>query len=404
VAEAEVGGWPIHGQGRRARRRIGCAAALAGLIAISLPASALARAETPEEPQLSTTGNDSELVRAIPIATEQYQNERVVMSLGPEKLPALENGDRLRVSGEVQVSTTCVFRGPRCVGRRYDFNPWISARLILAPSLSAIAPGQTLAQRTVHCKQRRPKRNHHCTLAFPNLEVGPIDTAALPCPANGCYVNMVVGAFAGKARRGNRVVLGGDRPDGGIVQDKGRLNVVTEPSAAPTPIESTSAQLVSDALPLAEGSKVKRRVIYSVEIPAARRGDVLAFDASYLASIDHLPYNTFLGSRVIVADSPLSTDPSGIAKQVALFGGDASENNGFNCTHSPSGYTTPCTVVKAGATRITRDAVDGQGSPVPLYVNVVAAAAPKLSVDVKPHQVVGVTPSGGLRVLRFPAD
>jgi hypothetical protein len=387
---------------RGARRR--ATTALGALIALALPTGALAGTEIAEEPHLSTTGNDSELVKAIPIATEQYVDERVAMSLGPEELPRIENGDRLRASGEVQVSTTCVYRGPRCVGRRYDFNPWITARLVLVAAPGATAGGLALSEAVrVRCKQLRPNRNHHCTLVLPNLDTTVVDTASLPCPENACYVNLIVGAWSKQAQRGNRVVLGGDLPDGGIIQDKGRLNVVIEPSGAPPPIESTSAVLVNDSVPVTEVQKKTRRVIHSVEIPAARKGDVLAFDASYLATIDHLPFNTFIGNRVIVTDSPVSTKPSGLAKRVALFGGQATETNGFNCTQGKSGYPSPCTVVKAGATRITRDAVDDQGQPVPLYVNLVAAAAPKLTVELKRDQVVNVSPTNGLRVLRLPA-
>jgi hypothetical protein len=161
--------------------------------------------------------------------------------------------------------------------------------------------------------------------------------------------------------------------------------------------------LVNDGLPLAEAKRVKRRVIHSVEIPAARRGDVLAFDASYLANIDDLPFNAFIGGRVIVADSPVATVPTGIGKEVSLSRGDATEGNGFNCTQGRSGYRSPCTVVKAGATRITRNAVDEQGQPVPLYINLVGAAAPKLTVDLQPDDLVTVSPVSGLRVLRYAA-
>jgi hypothetical protein len=54
-------------------------------------------------------------------------------------------------------------------------------------------------------------------------------------------------------------------------------------------------------------------------------------------------------------------------------------------------------------TRITRDAVDEQGQPVPLYVNLVGAAVAKLTVDLTPDHLVTVSPTSGLRVLRFPA-
>jgi hypothetical protein len=375
--------------------------ALAALLAVVAPATAAGGTSPPAAPRLATTGHDAEIVKAVPIATQPHVNERVVMSVGPDQLGQIGSGDRLWASGEVQVSTTCVARGPRCIGRRYDFNPWITARLVLAAEPSPTAAGIALSQEvTAHCKQRRPNRNHHCTLALPNLETV-ADPASLPCAANACYVNLVVGAWAKKAKRGNRVVIGGDLPDGGVIQDKGRLNVVVDPSAAPPPTESTSTTLVNASVPVTDTQKETRRVIHSAEIAEAERGDVLAFDTSFLASIEHLAFNTFIGTRVIVATSPTATRSSGIAKQVALLGGEATEGNGFNCTQGRSGYRSPCTVIKAGATEIVRDAVDNRGRPVQLYVNVVSAAAPKLSVDVTPADVFNVIPSTGLRVLRF---
>jgi hypothetical protein len=229
------------------------------------------------------------------------------------------------------------------------------------------------------------------------------DTAALPCPANGCYANLIVGAWAKKAQRGNRVVLGGDLPDGGVVQDKGRLNVVIQPPGAQPPIGSTSGTLVNGSVPVAEEQKHTRRVIHSVEIAGAGAGDVLAFDTAYLAGIEHLFFNTFIGSRVVIADSPTSTKPSELAKETVQFKGHGTESNGFNCTQGRSGYRSPCTVAKAGAIRIKRDPDGVGGQPVPLYVNVASAVAPKLSVDAQPDDFVTVSPLSGLRVLRFPA-
>jgi len=390
---------------RRARRTAALAvSALTVLLSVGIPKSGFAGAPPPPAPRLATTGNNSEIVKAIPIATQQYTNERVAMSLGPEQLGNLENGARLWSSGEVQVSTTCVVPGPRCIGRRYAFNPWITARLVLAASPSPTAPSTALSgEVTVHCKQSRPNRNHHCTLVLPNLETV-VDGAALPCPPTACYVNLIIGAWAKKALRGNRVVLGGDLPDGGVSQDKGRLNVVVAPPGAQPPIETASAALINTSVPVTETQKETRRVIHSVEIAPAGRGDILAFDTAYLATIDHLPVNTFIGSRVIVADSPISTKPAGIAREITPFGGDATESNGFNCTQGNSGYRSPCTVVKGGAIQIKRDAVDERGQPIPLYVNLVSAAAPKLSVNPKPDDFVGVSPLNGLRVLHFLAE
>jgi hypothetical protein len=327
------------------------------------------------------------------------------MSLGPDQLRRFEAGDRIRVSAEVQVSTTCVARGTRCVGRRYEFNPTISARIVLSHTQEPIGASIPLSEpRSVLCKQRRPNRNHHCTLVFPNLETSITDLAALPCPDNACYVNLIVGASHRKARRGNRVVLGADRPDGGVIGDKGRLNVVQARADVPAPIQQASADLVNATLPLTEGKKLKRRVIHSVPIQAPLKNEVLAFDGDYLATIDRLPFNVFLSTRVIVGETPTSTEPTGLATSSVQFRGDATEANGFNCTQGRSGYRSPCTVAKAGAIRITQNATDATtGQPATLYLNLVASAKPLLARKVDGAMQVAITPLTGLRVARYAA-
>jgi hypothetical protein len=388
------------------RRRRGVLAA-AALAALALPAAATAGgSEEPPKAELATTGNDSELVRSVPIAASAGLKERVVMSLGPESLKRIEVGDRMRVSGEVQVSTTCVARGPRCVGRRYEFNPTINARIELAATPEAGGESIPLSENEqVLCKQRRPNRNHHCTLAFPSIETPVVDLDALPCPANDCHVNMVLGASNRNAQRGNRVVLGADLPDGGVKQDKGRLNVIQARSEVSAPVETATAALANSTLPLTEGKKVKRRVIHSIPVPAPRKGEVLAFDGSYVATIDELPFNTFISSRVILAAEPAGTDPSGLARSAVQLRGDATEANGFNCTQGPSGYPTPCTVEKAGAIRLTKDALDeATGQPATLYLNLVASAKPLLAEKVKRAQQVTLGTAGGLRMARYSND
>lgn len=379
---------------------------LIALVALAAPAGAAAGIlpEEVEKADLSTTGNRSELVESVPISTVAGGDERVVMSLGPEKLPRLASGDRLDVGGEVQISTTCVVPGKRCVGTSYDFNPTLQARLALAPTRDPGAASIPLSEpKQVLCKQRRPQRNHHCTLTFPTTQFTVGDVAALPCADNACYVNMILSASHRRARSGNVVVLGADRPDGTVKGDKGRLNVIHSRSMTPGPTQSSSATIVTPFLQLNEGKLVKRRVIYSVEVPAPKRGEVLAADGSYLATIDDLPFNTFLSSRIIVGESPLSVDPAGAAKPSSQLRGELTEANGFNCTQGASGYATPCTATKSGALRITRDAVDANGQPVSLYVNLVASAKPLLfpAQRLKRFHKVAVTPSAGLSVLRY---
>ena len=60
-------------------------------LALAVPASAGAGVlptPKPKEAKLTTTGNDSELVTGVPIATTPGANERIAMSLGPDQLEA----------------------------------------------------------------------------------------------------------------------------------------------------------------------------------------------------------------------------------------------------------------------------------------------------------------------------
>ena len=377
------------------------AAAIALLLVPTGGAAGVLPEYTPPTAEVTTTGNGSELLKAIPISKKPATRERVARSIGPHRLEPIEVGDRMRVSAEVQFSTTCVKPGPRCVGSSYAYNPRVSARIVLASSPEVDAPSFALSTTVKRmCKQTRPNRNHHCTLVVPNTEVPITPQTQLPCPAEGCYVNLVVGATHKKAKPTNRVVLGADRPDGSVAQDKGRLNVIQAGADVPPPAASGSATLVNSSLPLTEGNGVKRRVVYSVAIPAPKKGEVLAFDSTYVADLTGLRFNTFIATRVILAETPTSTKPSGIARG-SLNRGNATEANGFNCTLGRSGYTSPCTVAKAGATRITEDALDPAGVPATLYLNVVASAKPLLDDRVKGSPVLTLRAAEGLKVLRY---
>lgn len=377
----------------------------AGLLALFAPSGTGAGVLTEDDPPkavVSTTGNDSELLKAVPISKQAGKRERVAMSLGPDQLKRIGSGERLTVSSEVQVSTTCVSKGPRCVGSHYEINPSVTARIVLSPSASAAAPGFALSSTVKKlCKQRRPNRNHHCTLTIPNTTTTIGDLSTLPCPANACFVNLIVGAANKRAKPSNRIVLGADRPDGTVTQDKGRLNVIQARAEVPEPTTASSTELVNTTLPLTEGKKEKRRVVYSVPIVAPKKGEVIAFDSSYLTGISELRFNTFVSSRVSFGESPTATEPSGVARRVSILRGDATESNGFNCTLGPSGFANPCTTVKAGATRIARDGVDDAGLPATVYLNVVAAAKPLLAEKVHSGAQISLGEGSGLTVLRF---
>ena len=380
------------------------------LLALSAPHAGAAAGgggiAAPGAAVLGTTGNESELVGRVPIARKPGARDRVAMRVDPGQLEPISVGDRLRASAEVQVSTTCVDPGQRCVGRSYEINPTVTARIVLSPSPKADSGFLPLSEsRSVLCKQRRPNRNHHCTLTIPNTETQISDLSALPCPPDACYVNLIVGAQNKKAKRGDVVVLGGDQPDGSVEQDKGRLNVIQAHSNVPVPKPVSSEQLVNTELPLTINDSEKRRTVYSVPINAPKAGEVLAFDSAFVTGISALRFNTFISSRVIVATDPSKTKSTGKAKSAVPLKGQGTESNGFNCTLGASGYANPCTTRKAGAVRFDRDVVDKRtGEPITLYLNVLAGAKPLLAEKgVNENDKVSLSAQpGGLTVWRYP--
>ena len=69
-----------------------------------------------------------------------------------------------------------------------------------------------------------------------------------------------------------------------------------------------------------------------------------------------------------MALDPTAAKSDGLAKTSIPLRGQATESNGFNCTLGSSGFANPCTTVKAGATRISRDVIDETtGQPATLY-------------------------------------
>jgi hypothetical protein len=302
------------------------------------------------------------------------------MSLGPRKLPRLHRGDEIRLSAEVQVTTTCVTRGPRCIGHQYGFTPAVDARLVLAGH-GRDAAGPRLARisgrQTVRCHQPRPNRNHHCVLVFRNVAERLASSRGLPCRLRDCHVNLVLDAHNPAARNGDVLLVGADRPDGTVQQDMGRLNAIVIPGGfQPHPRRARATRRIHISLPEGAPRSGGWRVVYSLKLSGLERGDVIAASARTLTGIGPLHYSAFVSSQLIVAGSRNSTHP--FRRDVNLDG-LVTEANGFNCTQGPSAYESPCLTRKAGAARIRRHPVDRHGDPRPLYLNLIMRSFPKLA-------------------------
>jgi hypothetical protein len=350
-----------------------------------------------------TTGNHSEQVRTIPIAHHPGQKPKVVMTLSPRKVPTFDRGDRLRVSAEVQVTTTCVDSSGRCIGRPYRFTPTIDAKLMLASGRrrtggkGAVRLGR---KRSVSCKQRRPNRNHHCVLVLTGGRR--IDhPKGLPCRPKRCRINLVMDAHDGDARNGSVVLVGTDRPDGSIMQDFGRLNALILPDRLrPKPVRALTRKRRSRSVPMGAERSGGKRVIYSVKVPRLNKGDILTVSARQTTAIGHLPYSAYVNSEVILAGTPGATHPSLLAKRSGRLRGRITEANGFNCTQGASAFRTPCRTRKAGLIVMRHDAVNHRNRPKPLYVNLVSRTFPKLA-RAAPGDEARIKPSGFLKVMRI---
>jgi hypothetical protein len=354
--------------------------------------------------RFATTGDNSEMRTTVPIARRKWSKRRVVMSLGPGALPTFHRNDVLRTSAEVQITTTCVVPGPRCIGRSYGYSPREDARIVLANRREASggSHAKVIAEtHSVRCHQKRPQRNHHCVLVFPPKPTKIQHPHHLPCRPGNCHLNLVLEADHRPAHKGQVIVVGADTPSGGVRQDKGRLNAITLHGQVPPAKRYRTAKRHSRSIPIAPSGKDGRRVIYSQRIAHLHKGDVIEASARHLVTISSVPYPSFVSTDVILTHGPHAVSPTGIATKAVSARGSLTEANGFNCTHGPSQYRSPCRTRKAGAARITHT-IAGHGHSIPLFLNVVCAAAPKLT-QARPDDRIRVLPKGDLVVRRYRA-
>jgi hypothetical protein len=379
--------------GGSARIGLGTVTLAVAVLALALAGTAASQ-DPPGGPSVlvHATSNDAELVNTIPIANGPGQSPRVVMSMGPGELPDLIESDRLRATAEVQITADCTFQRPRCAGPPYKYSPRLRGRLILADGAQVTGGASAVAIGSPddnNCHNRTGDREHHCML----VPRGGIDIGGggnLPCDLNSCHVNFVVDAWAGNPGPADVVVVGGQRPNGTILQDKGRINVVRVRGAADQQAQqySTSARIRKALAP-----NLSKQVVYSQKLEGLRDREQLEVEVEMITNINHLPYATRTGARVILAKGRQAVGQGREVKEIAEFNGEISENNGFNCTQAES----PCLTRKVGVLKMKKDASG------PLYVNLVAIVGPK-NRPARPGDHVKVSPAGVMRVTRFPSE
>src|SRR5688500_10182597 len=93
--------------------------------AIALPAAA--EHGPGQTVSVSSTGLNAERIKTIPIAKRPGQKPRVAMSLSPDEVGPVRPGDAIWAGAEVEVSVTCLEPMRQCIGRLYDYSPFVRA-------------------------------------------------------------------------------------------------------------------------------------------------------------------------------------------------------------------------------------------------------------------------------------
>ncbi len=340
----------------RTRSLRAAATVVLALAAAPVPSAAAAQ---PRAVDAATTGVNSELRRTVPITRTRDAQPRVVLSMGPGKLAGLRQGDRLELSSEVQVTVDCDKPSPRCAGRPYDYDPRVTVALEVAGRKSASAPARVLARRHLRCRQRLPNREHHCPVVFDRTtRIGD----GFPCRLDHCYANVVVSASSPHSRGDERMIIGANKPNGRIVQNKGRLNAIRIPPGVTAQRDRTK-KLRRGSLRL----RPRRKVVLSQKVDRLRRGDVLAVTAALRSDVRRLGYTALVGGQLVVARGPRATTPTRLVRRSVWLQGMISPTNGTNCTPAQS----PCETRKAGVVKVRRDVHGGSGGSAPLFVNLV---------------------------------
>ena len=350
---------------------------------------------------VASSGNYSETRKTIPITRRAKAKRQVVMSMSARRLPNPRAGDRLKLTAEAQVTVDCREPGSRCAGRPYLYNPRIGAQLVLARGSGATGgpSADPVSSRQVSSCRGKPlsSRQHHCVIVFTRARFDVHHLGDLPCSPDACRVNLVLDAHNRHARRGNRLVIGANKPSGRIVQDRGRINVIRlRPGTQPPPPVAISRKRRHRSIPVNE----TRTVVLSKRLAGLREGAQLDVLASYRADVSRLPYTTRVTTHLILARGPRATETSPrVATMSSSLGGQIAEANGSNCTK----VQTPCPYTKVGVLRMRRDARSRAGRPIPLYVNLFVVSNPKRAGGRRGDHMA-VLPHPRLKVARYRAS
>jgi len=373
------------------------AAALSASLALFLLGSSTDVAGSESQPsarggavgmRAANTRSHPELRKTLPITREKRAERRVVMSLKLARLGGLAKGDRLRFTSEFQASTDCHFRSPRCAGRPYDYSPLIESRLYLARERFTKG-GKGAVPLTGWSGRRCSQAEHHCIFAHRWKQREIRRLRDLPCAPDRCRINLVVSASSSQAHKGDKVVIGGNQPDGYIAQDRGRISAIRlHGRGRPDLRKMHSGRIRNRRLPFDRS----RRVIYAIRVPVRGR-DVIAASAKLVMATGTVPYRFRVGAQLITARSATEATSRGYARRGVSESGEVDEMNGFNCEQRRK----RCGVLKTGMLTV-RDG--SRATRRPLFVNLVVETNPKEAGEKSGDRAV-VERRSALRVRRY---
>jgi hypothetical protein len=151
------------------------------------------------------------------------------------------------------------------------------------------------------CQQTRPNRNHHCPLVVGRGSISVKRLRDLPCRPRACRLNMLVDAHHRRARGGEVVLVGADKPDGSIKGGLARLNAsIASDGANVTSVDRRTTRRRTRTLPASFDGGYQ--VVYSQRMNGLRAGDVLLVRAGQRTAIERYAY--FIANRVVIATRP----------------------------------------------------------------------------------------------------
>ena len=364
------GSHPARGTAGRALAALLCALGVLAAIAAGAQASQVRTA--------STELRSGEAIKTLPTSKKAWQKPRVVSTLRPGSLGNFAPGDRIEAGYDIQVSVclkNAMEEGPEsnfpCPGKIYGFDPRLKTKVIIARTKTATDGLEVTPVKDSLCTQKPLRRNHHCVIQSPWKGIK-IPKSGLPCKPAQCYFNVVMTAYDKEARSDgdNKVILGGIKASGKLNQGKAKFVLARFPDGKDKPqrrFRKTSRPAHSYRVEPNLADTKGQTVVLSQRLSHLHKGDQLLVDVQEVTKINHLPYDTFQRTEVILTDGRKSVKPRGKFSETTARLGAA---NGFNCTHGKSGHRSPCVVRKVGVLSIRKNIRKA-------YINVVVGGTAK---------------------------